>query len=93
MAGVAQLVRAPVCGTGGRRFETGHSPHFPLTPGTCWFFKVPVSQRAFWSFGRVKTECAGVAELVDALVLGTSGESRGVQVPPPAPDLAAALTI
>ena len=27
MAGVAQLVRAPVCGTGGRRFETGHSPH------------------------------------------------------------------
>ena len=22
-----QLVRAPVCGTGGRRFETGHSPH------------------------------------------------------------------
>ena len=29
MAGVAQLVRAPVCGTGGRRFKTGHSPHFP----------------------------------------------------------------
>ena len=28
VAGVAQLVRAPVCGTGGRRFETGHSPHF-----------------------------------------------------------------
>jgi hypothetical protein len=27
VAGVAQLVRAPVCGTGGRRFETGHSPH------------------------------------------------------------------
>jgi hypothetical protein len=27
LAGVAQLVRAPVCGTGGRRFETGHSPH------------------------------------------------------------------
>ncbi len=30
MAGVAQLVRAPDCGSGGRRFETGHSPHvFP----------------------------------------------------------------
>ena len=29
MAGVAQLVRAPVCGTGGRRFKTGHSPHLP----------------------------------------------------------------
>ena len=27
MAGVAQLVRAPGCGPGGRRFETGHSPH------------------------------------------------------------------
>lgn len=28
MAGVAQLVRAPGCGPGGRRFKTGHSPHF-----------------------------------------------------------------
>jgi hypothetical protein len=28
MAGVAQLVRALGCGSGGRRFETGHSPHF-----------------------------------------------------------------
>lgn len=27
MAGVAQLVRAPVCGTGGRGFETHRSPH------------------------------------------------------------------
>ncbi len=27
MAGVAQVVRAPDCGSGGRRFETGHSPH------------------------------------------------------------------
>ena len=30
MAGVAQLVRAPDCDSGGRRFETGHSPHFFL---------------------------------------------------------------
>lgn len=28
VAGVAQLVRAPVCGTGSRRFNSGHSPHF-----------------------------------------------------------------
>ncbi len=28
MAGVAQLVRAPGCGPGGRRFKTGHSPHY-----------------------------------------------------------------
>ena len=27
MAGVAQLVRASVCGTEGRGFETHHSPH------------------------------------------------------------------
>ena len=27
MAGVAQLVRAPDCGFGGRRFNSGHSPH------------------------------------------------------------------
>lgn len=26
MAGVAQLVRAPGCGSGGRRFNSGHSP-------------------------------------------------------------------
>lgn len=25
-ADIAQLVRAPVCGTGGRRFEPGYSP-------------------------------------------------------------------
>ena len=27
MAGVAQLVRAPDCGSGGRGFEPHHSPH------------------------------------------------------------------
>lgn len=27
MAGVAQLVRAPDCDSGGRRFNSGHSPH------------------------------------------------------------------
>ena len=27
---VAQLVRAPACGAGGRRFESGLSPHFNL---------------------------------------------------------------
>ncbi len=30
MAGIAQLVRAPVCGTGGRRFDPGCSPHIFL---------------------------------------------------------------
>ena len=27
MLRVAQMVRAPGCGPGGRRFETGHAPH------------------------------------------------------------------
>jgi hypothetical protein len=30
MVGVAQLVRAPDCGSGGRGFETRHSPHSNL---------------------------------------------------------------
>ena len=33
MAIVAQLVRAPVCGTGGRGFETPRSPHLLPKPG------------------------------------------------------------
>ena len=32
MAIVAQLVRAPVCGTGGRGFNPRRSPHFPAIP-------------------------------------------------------------
>ena len=35
MAGVAQLVRAPDCGSGGRRFKTGHSPHIFLMAYLC----------------------------------------------------------
>ena len=38
----------------------------------------PAGLLVYW---QVKTECAGVAELVDALVLGTSGESRGGSSP------------
>ena len=30
MVGVAQLVRAPDCGSGGRGFETRHPPHISL---------------------------------------------------------------
>ncbi len=79
MAGVAQLVRAPVCGTGGRRFETGHSPH--LIPAYAGFVNSDgrrvVSPQGLGG----RREIAGVAELVDALVLGTSGESRGGSSP------------
>ena len=31
MVGIAQLVRVPDCGSGGRRFESGYPPHFPLS--------------------------------------------------------------
>ena len=69
MAGVAQLVRAPVCGTGGRRFDTGHSPHLSRH-GRLFGQPVPRGLHA-----------AGVAELVDALDLGSSGENRGGSSP------------
>ncbi len=32
MVGVAQLVRAPDCGSGGRRFDSGHSPEDDWEP-------------------------------------------------------------
>jgi hypothetical protein len=36
MVGVAQLVRAPGCGPGGRGFESLHSPHiFAFTIDDC----------------------------------------------------------
>ena len=41
MVGVAQLVRAPDCGSGGRGFETRHSPHseraMPLLNEGPWY--------------------------------------------------------
>ncbi len=37
MADVAQLVRASVCGTECRRFESGHPPHEKLNTPTAWF--------------------------------------------------------
>ncbi len=37
MADVAQLVRASVCGTECRRFESGHPPHKKLSTPLAWF--------------------------------------------------------
>lgn len=39
---VAQLVRALVCGTRGRRFEPGLSPKTPLSEGFCFFIPARV---------------------------------------------------
>lgn len=37
MVGVAQLVRAPDCGSGGRGFETHHSPSLVQAPNGAFF--------------------------------------------------------
>ena len=55
MVDIAELVKAPDCGSGDRGFESHYSPH------------------------------AGVAELADALDLGSSVYDVGVQVLFPAP--------
>ena len=59
--------RAPDCDSGGRGFEPHRSPQFVSKVFRNW-------KRYFW-FDR-KCFRARVAELVDALVLGTSGVTR-----------------
>ena len=47
MVGIAQLVRAPDCGSGGRRFEPGYPPHALFRDGTVLFpplVKTPLRQ-------------------------------------------------
>ena len=43
MVGVAQLVRAPDCGSGGRGFETRHSPQ-PFRHHLLWDQRVPFAK-------------------------------------------------
>ncbi len=82
--GVAQLVRAPGCGPGGRGFETHHSPHFS-------YFVTVVDPRhnseilliGPHAFQYCTTRIfAKVAELVDALDLGSSFLRSGGSSPP-----------
>ena len=56
MVDVAQLVRAPVCGTGGRGFKSRHPPHifFPSNPRrdfliVFWPVYPPASSEVFLS--------------------------------------------
>ena len=49
MAGVAQLVRASVCGTECRQFESGHPPHPSL----------PMAKPRLADLTSCKTECRG----------------------------------
>ena len=51
MADVAQLVRASVCGTECRRFESGHPPHKKLNTPMAWF----IFYLVIWA-GRMRTE-------------------------------------
>ena len=57
MAGVAQLVRAPVCGTGCRRFKSGHSPHF-FVPAAHFLIDAPILYRV-----------AGVTQILQSSVV------------------------
>ena len=56
----------------------------PISPDNLWGKTVALtdlSKRMEDVILRSRWRCAGVAELVDALVLGTSGESRGGSSP------------
>ena len=77
MVDIVQLARAPGCGPGGRGFESHYPPHFQLGcsqvgkardfESWCPGFDSPVAHH--------KTKYiiyAGVAELADALDLGSS---------------------
>ena len=75
VAGVAQLVRAPVCGTGCRRFKSGHSPHF-FVPAAHFLIDVLILYRVADVLTNTAVICrsdsnAGVAKLVDAPDLGS----------------------
>ena len=57
MADVAQLVRAPGCGSGGRGFNPHHSPHTKRHPFGCFLYDddccwvEPTVKRAKWAVG------------------------------------------
>lgn len=52
MADVAQLVRAPVCGTGCRRFESDHPPHIKSFSKKRSFLFVKKTSKMFIFFER-----------------------------------------
>jgi hypothetical protein len=55
MADVAQLVRAPGCGSGGRGFETHHPPHQNLDPNNAFL-------KAYFWFPGLTLDVAGRAD-------------------------------
>ena len=82
MVGIAQLVRAPVCGTGGHRFETGYPPQldYGVSPsGKALDFDSSIPLVRIQPPQPLKNDSyrpAGMAELADALDLGSSVERR-----------------
>ena len=58
MVGVAQLVRAPDCGSGGRGFETRHSPHFSQFRNL--MIKGLVSPKSLWLHRVVQTKYGSI---------------------------------
>ncbi len=77
------MVKAPDCGSGDHGFESHYPPHFdPLAQAV---EHLTFNQGVRRSSRRWVTILAGVAELADALDLGSSVIDVGVQVLSPAP--------
>ena len=74
MADIAQLVRALVCGTKCRRFESGYPPHYKTSQSGRFF--------NFWRFGRepqvrnVSWRERALAKFKPYVVKGAHGEKR-----------------
>ena len=73
MVGVAQLVRAPDCGSGGRGFETRHSPHALGRPN---FTGISVDSLTSWcAHATLKESFCG--ESVDDRLVGNVSQGSG----------------
>ena len=67
--GVAQLVRAPGCGPGGRGFETPRSPHFGCRHRVIGAGRAVLFRESHWLSPSVETRNAPLAQLVEQRTL------------------------
>ena len=83
MVGVAQLVRAPGCGPGGRGFETPRSPHFGCRHRVIGAGRAVLFRELHQLSPSVETRNAPLAQLVEQRtlnpqVLGSNPRGRTV---------------